>query len=108
MQFSLEWNVPAGFYTRKGDENKEGVRRGGAQVTLQVPRCTARPERRIAQTQSRARDDVNSHSVRSAPRPNPMKTAELPQQDSAADPAAWRHHSPARSARRPAPLQIPH
>ena len=28
------WHVPAGFYIRKGRENKEGMSRGGARVNL--------------------------------------------------------------------------
>jgi len=29
---SAGWHVPAGFYTRTGDENKEGMIRGSGQV----------------------------------------------------------------------------
>jgi hypothetical protein len=45
---SAGWHVPAGFYTRKDDENKDGMSRGGAQVNQLVVAGIAMPMAKIA------------------------------------------------------------
>jgi hypothetical protein len=46
---SVRWDVPAGFYTRTGYENKKGMIRGGAQVNSTRSSGTTMENAEIAQ-----------------------------------------------------------